>query len=151
MKIGVDKILKELKEIADVVVMPRYESETLSLEKLKDEHLEIVTGTRVTLDVLKGIDYVVGSGGSICRESALLGIPTISFCFWDVIAQYLSCKGFPISLVEESEGIVENVRQWLANGGKKVDVKAKFEKLESPIPLSLSKIEDARKIVNVRN
>jgi predicted glycosyltransferase len=151
MKIDVDKILRELKEIADVVVMPRYESEMPSLEKLRDEHLEIVNGTRLTVDVLKDIDYVVGSGGSICRESALLGIPTISFCFWDVIAQYLSCKGFPILLVEDSEEIVENVEKWLANGGKKVDVKAKFEKLESPIPLSLSKIKDEGKIVNVEN
>lgn len=151
MKIDAAETLRKLIEIADVVVMPRYQSELQSLEKLKNEHLEIVTDTRLTLDILKDVDYVVGSGGSICRESALLGIPTISFCFWDVIAQYLSFKGFPIVLVEDSEKIVENVGQWLATGGKNIDVKAKFEKLESPIPLSLSKVKDAGKILNVEN
>jgi predicted glycosyltransferase len=145
MKIDAAETLRKLMEIADVVVMPRYESEIEPLKKLKNEHLEIVTNTRLTLDVLKDIDYVVGSGGSICRESALLGIPTISFCFWDVIAQYLSFNGFTIVLVEDSEKIVENVRQWLAASGKNVDVRAKFEKLESPIPLTLSKIKDAEK------
>jgi predicted glycosyltransferase len=49
----------------------------------------------LTAQLLPYIDLMVGSGGTACRETAMSGIPTINFHFWDVQARYLYKKASP--------------------------------------------------------
>jgi predicted glycosyltransferase len=89
----------------------------------------------LTAQLIPYVDLMVGSGGTACRETALMGIPTINFHFWDVQARYLSKKGFPIRIIRNTEKIVKTAKTILQNPQKrKMYTQATLNKLESPIP-----------------
>jgi predicted glycosyltransferase len=84
----------------------------------------------------------MGSGGTLCREAALLGVPTISFHFWDVIAKYLYKKSFPIQCVKNTERIIKIARNILKKPGKyKINSRRALKKLENPVPITVQYIE----------
>jgi predicted glycosyltransferase len=88
------------------------------------------------------VDVTVGSGGTICRETALMGIPTINFHFWDVIAKYLFNKNFPIQCLRSTEKIIKIARNILKKPEKyKVNSRRAIEKLENPVPITVQYIE----------
>jgi predicted glycosyltransferase len=85
---------------------------------------------------------MVGSGGTACRETALMGVPTINFHFWDVQAQYLHKKGFPIQILRSTDRIVKAAKDILRNPKEKmVDTKEAVKNLESPLPVWARYIE----------
>ena len=85
---------------------------------------------------------MVGSGGTACRETALSGIPTINFHFWDVQAQYLHKRGFPVQIIRNTDKIVKTAKKIIQNPKKyQVNTKAMLKKLESPVPVWLRYIE----------
>jgi predicted glycosyltransferase len=89
---------------------------------------------------------MVGSGGTACRETALMGIPTINFHFWDVQARYLYKKGFPIQITRNTNHIVSTAKKLLANPEKhKANTHQALEKLESPLPVWTGYIESCLK------
>ncbi|MEM3596547.1 MAG: DUF354 domain-containing protein [Candidatus Bathyarchaeia archaeon] len=136
-KVDVWKLVEELSKIATVIYLPRYEEEK---EKLKGFRNVIVPDKPLlTFQILPFIDLVVGSGGTICRESALMGIPTINFHFWDAIAKYLSRKSFPICQMADVERIISFAQKILKNK-QKVDVKHAFRQLENPVPVTVNYI-----------
>jgi predicted glycosyltransferase len=79
------------------------------------------------------INLMVGSGGTACRETALCGIPTINFHFWDVQARYLFKKGFPIQIIRNTSRIVATAKKLLVNP-QKIETEKALSKLESPLP-----------------
>jgi predicted glycosyltransferase len=83
---------------------------------------------------------MIGSGGTACRETALCGVPTINFHFWDVQAQYLHKRGFPIQVSRSNKQIIAEAKKNLANP-QKFDVKKTLSDLESPIPVWTKYIE----------
>ncbi len=85
---------------------------------------------------------MVGSGGTACRETAMSGIPTISFHFWDVQARYLYKKGFPLQIIRSNTRIIAQVKKILKAPEKfKKDTKKTLAKIESPVPVWTSYIE----------
>jgi predicted glycosyltransferase len=139
-KVDVWNIIEKLSRIATVVYLPRYEE-----EKIKLEHLENVWYPKkptLAYHLLGLVDLVIGSGGSLCRESALMGIPTINFHFWDVIPQYLQKKGFPIKLITDANEILKNAKKILDKPLEyKTETKEILKELESPIPIILRYLE----------
>jgi predicted glycosyltransferase len=122
--------------MAEIVYLPRYESERKELKGIKN--IWIPEKAVIAYNLLPAIDLVVGSGGTICRESALFGIPTMSFHFWDVIAEYLDKKGFPMHYSTKMETILS----WAKNALKrpdeyKADAVRLLSTLESPINLTV--------------
>ena len=98
-------LLRELAKIATVVCLPRYEEEK---EKLKDiPNVWVSPKPVLTAQLIPYIDLMVGSGGTACRETAMSGIPTINFHFWDVQARYLHKKGFPIQIIRKTSKIIK--------------------------------------------
>ena len=98
----------------------------------------------LTAQLMPYIDLMVGSGGTACRETALCGIPTINFHFWDVQARYLYKKGFPIQIIRNNDrSILKAAKKILQNPQKhKMGTpKPNSEKLESPIPIWTKYIE----------
>jgi predicted glycosyltransferase len=133
------KLLEKLSEIATVVYLPRYEEEK---EKLKDlSNVWIPPKPVLTVQVIPYIDLTVGSGGTICRETALMGIPTVNFHFWDAIAKYIHRKGFPIQRMTNTAAIAKRAKKVLKETRKQAYVKQALEKLESPIPPAVKHIE----------
>jgi predicted glycosyltransferase len=85
---------------------------------------------------------MVGSGGTACRETALCGIPTINFHFWDVQARYLHKKGFPIQISRSNECIARAAKKILKNPQRcRMDTQKALGKLESPLPTWTKYIE----------
>jgi predicted glycosyltransferase len=139
-KVDVWKLVEELSKLATVVYLPRYEEER---EKLKDLKNVLVPSKPVlTFQILPYVDLVVGSGGTICREAALMGIPTINFHFWDTVAKYLKRKRFPITHLMDSQKIIKLTKKILKNVEKyKINMVKARNKLKSPTEVTANYIE----------
>ena len=139
-KVDIWKLVEKLSEIATVVYLPRYEEER---EKLKElDNIWIPPKPALTAQLIPYVHLMVGSGGTICRETALAGIPTINFHFWDAPARYLSKKGFSIQLVRNAGKIIRIAEKTLQNPqAHRMNTEAKLRKMESPVPIVTSYTE----------
>jgi predicted glycosyltransferase len=139
-KVDSQHLLKELAKIATVVCLPRYEEEKEKLEAM--DNVWVPPKPVLTAQLVPYIDLMVGSGGTACRETAIMGIPTINFHFWDVQARYLYKKGFPIQIIRNTERIIRTAKKILQTPQKhRINTKQALEKIESPIPLWVKYIE----------
>jgi predicted glycosyltransferase len=139
-KVDSQHLLKELAKIATVVCLPRYEEEKEKLEAM--DNVWVPPKPVLTAQLVPYVDLMVGSGGTACRETALMGVPTINFHFWDVQARYLHKKGFPIQIIRNKDRIVKTAKRILRNPKKhRINSKVALEKLESPVPVWARYIE----------
>ncbi len=87
---------------AEVLIKPRYEHQVGELTKVRafrEGRLTILRDTVDTLDLFSKISLVITGGGTMAREAALLGTPSISVFPLDVklhVNEYLRGRGFPI-------------------------------------------------------
>jgi predicted glycosyltransferase len=139
-EIDTQHLLEELAKIATVVYLPRYKEEK---EKLKGlDNIWVPPKPVLTAQLIPYLDLMVGSGGTACRETALCGIPTINFHFWDVQARYLHKKHFPIQIIRNTNRIIQTAKKILQNLEKhKINTKTALEKIESPVPTWMRYIE----------
>jgi predicted glycosyltransferase len=139
-KVDSQRLIRELAKQATVVCLPRYEGER---EKLKEiPNVWVSPKPVLTAQLIPYIDLMVGSGGTACRETALMGIPTINFHFWDVQACYLYKKGFPIQIIRNSNLIIATAKKILSNqSNQRKDTKQALKQLESPLPVWTKYIE----------
>jgi hypothetical protein len=143
-KVDVWRLVKELSEIATVVYLPRYEEEREKLGNLSN--VWIPQEPILTFQIIPYVDVVVGSGGTICREAALVGIPTINFHFWDAIAKYLHRKGLPIQYSNSTDRIIKIAKNILKKPEKyKTDTRYVLGKLENPVSTTVQYIEKCLK------
>lgn len=141
LKVDVWELVKKLSDIATVIYLPRYEEEKQKIEGLNN--VWIPPKPVLTIEILPYVDLVVSSGGTICRESALMGLPTVSFHFWDVIAIFLHKKGFPISHITKIEKIIKTTEKIMRTPKKyRVNTQNISKSLESPIPVTTHYIEN---------
>jgi len=139
-KVDSTRLLEELAKRATVVCLPRYEEERAKLKEIPN--VWVSPKPVLTAQLIPYIDLMVGSGGTACRETALCGIPTINFHFWDVQARYLYRKGFPIQIKRNNESIIRATKKILQNPRKhKMNTQAALGKLESPLPTWTKYIE----------
>jgi predicted glycosyltransferase len=141
-KVDAWRLVKELSKIATVVYLPRYEEEK---EKLRDmENVLVPKETLLTFQIIPAIDLAIGSGGTINRETALMGVPTINFHFWDAVARYLAAKGFPISYLNNIEEIIKSTQKILEKPQRfKMNTEHMLSQLESPAKVAVKYIEEA--------
>lgn len=139
-KVDSQKLLEDLTKLGTVVALPRYEKEKERFKGL--DNIWLSPQPVLTAQLIPYIDLVVGSGGTACRETALMGIPTINFHFWDVQARYLHKKGFPIQIIKNNAKIIKSAQKILENPARyKMDTKTALSKIESPIPTWTKYIE----------
>ena len=143
-KVDTWQLLKELSEIATVVYLPRYAEEE---EKLKDmDNIWIPPKLVLTAQLIPYVDLMVGSGGTVCRETALMGIPTINFHFWDAIARYLHKRNFPIRCLRSTQKIIKVAKEILKKPETgKINTKETLSNMDSPVPITLQYIETCLK------
>jgi len=139
------RLVEELSKMATVVYIPRYKEEK---EKLKDvKNVWVPPKPMLTFQIIPYVDLVIGGGGTICRESALMGIPTINFHFWDVIAKYLWKKGFPIKYLTATQKIIYYAKKILKKPKKyRMDTTVMRNCLISPTKPTVNYIEKFCKI-----
>lgn len=113
------KIAKKLTKLGNVLFITRY-------GRQDKEFID-------TASLVASADLVVSVGGTIAREAALQGVPSIVFSDFGrtYVNRYLSEKGFPIFIVGTSK-VFGAAKKYL---GKKFDVGEKVAELENPLDL----------------
>ena len=120
------KEARKLSSLGTVVFLARY-------GKFEDEKLIVLNEFVDSAGLAAQADLVVSVGGTIAREAALQGTPSIIISEFDPIEvnDYLSEKGFPLFRVPPSK-VTVYAKKYL---GKKFDVEAKLASLEDPVDL----------------
>jgi len=73
-----DKILIDLKQFVDVVLLPRGEIQAKYYKDPKFAGIKVAADALLLSDVVQDCDLFIGAGGTMTREMAILGLPTIS-------------------------------------------------------------------------
>ncbi len=118
------EIAKKLTPLGNVVFISRY-------ARHSKKGLIIPRGFVDTASLTAHADLVVGVGGTIAREAALQGTPSLVIPLYGLFHtnEYLVKKGFPIYTCSTKEAPAY-AKKYL---GAKKDVKEKLEELENPV------------------
>jgi predicted glycosyltransferase len=114
------EIVKKLEALGNVLLLKRYNAAG------KTEFAD-------SAKMVANADLVVSAGGTIAREAALQGVPSIviSELGRTYVNTYLAHKGFPI-FMSDSMNMLNLAKRLL---GKKVNVKSKLAQLENPVDI----------------
>jgi predicted glycosyltransferase len=109
---------KKLEALGNVLLLRRYGGRG-----------EYVDSARIVADA----DLVVSAGGTMAREAALQGVPSIitSKLGKTQVNRYLARKGFPI-FIGDSSNVLELAKKHMGN---KVDVSAKLAQFDNPVDI----------------
>jgi predicted glycosyltransferase len=118
------RIAQKLSSFGTVLFLSRY-------DKQQGEGFVVVKEFMDSASMVAHADLAVGVGGTISREAALQGVPSIAISQFGRIHvnEYLSRKGFPIFITAPSKALAL-AKKYL---GKKWDVRAKLRELENPV------------------
>lgn len=114
------EIARKLKVLGNVLLLKRY-------SELGER--QIVDSARLVANA----DLVVSAGGTIAREAALQGVPSIviSELGRTYVNTYLARKGFPI-FISDARKVLKLAKRHL---GKTVDVAAKLAQFDNPVDI----------------
>jgi predicted glycosyltransferase len=114
------EIVRKLEPLGNVILLNRYDAA---------EKNEFVDSARMVANA----DLVVSAGGTIAREAALQGVPSIiaSEMGRTYVNLYLARKGFPI-FITDARKVLNLAKRHL---GKKVDVAAKLAQFDNPVDI----------------
>jgi len=131
-----ENLAKELTGLGTVVFLTRYKRE-------RRKNFVIPKGFVDSASLAAQADLVVSVGGTIAREAALLGTPSIAvFPFGrSYVNDYLSRKGFPLYMVRVEE-VLKYAESLL---GRKSNVKSLLEKLEDPVDVVAKVVEEFKR------
>jgi uncharacterized protein len=116
-------ISEKLQKLGDIHLVQRYNEQ--------GEEFSAKTSFVDTANLVANADLVVSYGGTIAREAALQGVPSIAISDMakTYVNQYLAQKGFPL-YITKPQGILRYAEKFL---GKRFDVKNKLTALENPV------------------
>jgi predicted glycosyltransferase len=114
------EIVRKLAPLGNILLLKRYS---------RTEERKFVDSARIVANA----DLVVSAGGTIAREAALQGVPSIvvSEVGRTFVNTYLARKGFPIFMADAGK-VLSLAKRHLGN---KVDVSAKLAQLENPVDI----------------
>ena len=123
-------IIKEILESfpnEEIIVMGRYASQVRHLQQVFGKKIRVLSKVIDSKILLKKIDVFIGSGGTMTAESALLGIPTISYnAIPNIIETYLVKKKLiirktnPKQIASSIEKILESPNLEIKKRSKKM-------------------------------
>jgi predicted glycosyltransferase len=143
-----NEILSIIKNIIDnfsnenIVILGRYSKQIKNLQKHFGQKANIVKMSFDGKHLLKNTDVFIGSGGTMTAESALLGIPTISYnAIPNIIENYLVKKHLVKRETNPSK-ISKNINKifTLSNKEHKKRVKRIISKMEDPIKILVKEL-----------
>ena len=116
-------IAEQLGKIGNVHLIQRYNEQGIAFG--------VKEGFVDSANLVANADLVVSYGGTIAREAALQGVPSIAISDMakTYVNRYLAQKGFPLFITTE-KGILGYAKKFL---GKRFDVKEKLAVLENPV------------------
>jgi uncharacterized protein len=103
------------------------------IQRYNEEGFGAKAGFEDSANLVANADLVVSYGGTIAREAALQGVPSIAISDMakTYVNRYVAQKGFPLFITTE-RGVVGYAKKYL---GKRFDVRDKLEALENPVDL----------------
>ena len=127
------EIAKKLTSLGNVLFLPRYKKEKMEGLTVPEEFVD-------SLSLVREADLVISAGGTIAREAALQGTPSIVIPILRSIHvnEYVSRKGFPLFRVKPSD-ILTFAKKYL---GRRVDVSELLAELENPVDVIETIIEE---------
>ena len=132
-------IAKKLTLLGNVLFLPRY-------ERKPEKGLIVPEGFIDTASIASQADLFVCAGGTMSREAALQGVPTIVIPLLGTyyVNSYLAKRGFPIFTVNPDKVLAYSKKLV----GKKWNVKNLLESLENPVDTIEGIIEEIGKNKN---
>ena len=127
-------IAKKLTSLGNVLFLQRY-------RRGKIEGLTVPGEFVDSLSLVREADLFVGVGGTIAREAALQGTPSIVIpsLGWSYVNDYVFKKGFPLFKVKPSD-VFKYARKYL---GRRINVSKMLAKLENPVDVIARLIEES--------
>ncbi len=124
-------LAEKLAKFGKVHFIQRYNNKSRSFG-FKDRFVD-------SASLVANADLVISYGGTIAREAALQGIPSIAISDMakTYVNKYLSQKGFPLFATTERQ-VVSYAKKYI---GKRFEVQSKLAELENPIDV-IEKIVD---------
>ena len=121
----------------EIVIMGRYTSQVKHLTQTFGDKIKILDKVVDGKTLLNSVDVFVGSGGTMTAESALLGIPTISYnAVPNIIESYLVRKKLVIRETNHKR-VAASIRNILESS--KLETKKRSKKIwgsmEDPYPI----------------
>ena len=129
----IKEILKNFSN-EEIVVMGRYSSQVKHLEQVFGKKIRVLNKVVDSKKLLENTDVFIGSGGTMTAESALLGIPTISYnAVPNIIEAYLVKKKLVIRKTNPKQ-IADSIEKILrsSNSGIKKRSKKMMNSMEDP-------------------
>ena len=119
----------------NVVILGRYSNQIKSLQKITGKKIKIIKMSFDGKHLLNNTDVFIGSGGTMTAESALMGIPTISYNAVPNIIENFLVKKKLIWRETNPEKISGKINKIFASSNKKNQKRAKkiVEQMEDPV------------------
>ena len=133
-------IIKEvIKNFCDeeIVVMGRYASQVRHLDQTFGKKIRVLSNVVDSKILLENASIFIGSGGTMTAESALLGIPTISYnAIPNIIENYLVKKKLVIRKTNPKQ-IVRSIGKILESSNLEIKKRSKkiMNSMEDPYPI----------------
>lgn len=115
-------IVNELKDIANILVIPRFKAQSTIFKDIP--HVHIIKTPVDTFSLTKRADLLIGAGGTMNREAALLKTPVISCYPGKVLSvdKYYIEKGLMKRSTDLNE-IIKLAKELLTKKSKEVELK----------------------------
>ena len=142
----VKEILKEFSG-QEIVIMTRYASQKKYLQQIFQKKIKILSTVVDSKLLLYNADIFIGSGGTMTAESALLGIPTISYdAVPNIIEDYLVRKKLVMREINPKKmvSVMKKVFK-SSNSRRKNRAKKMMSSMEDPYPILLKTIKSILK------
>ena len=143
-------IIKEIiKNFSDqeIIVMGRYTSQARHLDQTFGKKIRVLNKIVDSKTLLENASVFVGSGGTMTAESALLGIPTISYnAVPNIIETYLVRKKLVIRETNPKQ-VVISIKKILGSSNLEIKKKSKkmLNSMEDPYPILVKTMKSVLK------
>ena len=143
-------IIKEIIENfcdEEIVVMGRYSAQVRHLDQAFGKKIRVLNKVVDSKILLKNAAVFIGSGGTMTAESALLGIPTISYnAVPNIIEAYLVRKKLVIRETNPKQ-IVKSISKILESSNLEIKNKSKkmLDSMEDPYPILVKTMKSVLK------
>ena len=142
----VKEILKEFSG-QEIVIMTRYATQKKYLQQIFQKKIKILSTVIDSKLLLYNADIFIGSGGTMTAESALLGIPTISYdAVPNIIEDYLVRKKLVMREINPKKmvSVMKKVFK-SSNSRRKNRAKKMMSSMEDPYPILLKTMKSILK------
>ena len=114
-------IVDELKNVANILILPRFKEQAEIFEGIKN--VTILKPPVDTSSIIKAADLVIGAGGTMNREAAILQTPVISCYPGETLSvdQYYIDKGLMFRSIDSDE-VINKALDFIVNPHEEIDI-----------------------------